>query len=283
MNESSQTLTRGTMVEMKWTEIREMARRDAVVLIPIGVVEEHGPHLPLGTDILIARRMCLRIRDRLAAQGVEAVLAPPFYWGVCQATGGIVGSFRIRPETSAALMQDLLASLASFGFRTAFGVTGHNDIAHNIAMIDGFKEADRLHGIRAAYLFNASVMHHYGLSGLEPFLCPYQPSMRSFSKATQPDVHAGDIETTLIGSGYPEMADLEVASGLPPVSVGDDRIMAWLLGGHAGEMSPLGYLGAPAEHASADGEGFLDDVAVRFTEAMLAKGWCSHRTPEARP
>lgn len=272
--DAAQSLTKDTMLEMKWTDIRSQADRNAVVLIPIGVVEEHGPHLPLVTDVLISRMQCLQVRDRLRENGIEAVLAPPFFWGVCQATGSFIGSFPIRKETATALMRDILVSLAGFGFRTVFGITGHNDIEHNIAMLDAFRDAGSTLGMRAAYLFNESVMHHYGLDGSEPHVCPYRPQSIRVSTAPQPDVHAGDLETALVEVGYPGLADLDIANALPPTALGDDRIMSWLFGGQTEELSSQGYLGAPAMHADVDVEAYLKDVASRLTEAILAKGWC---------
>jgi creatinine amidohydrolase len=88
-----------------------------------------------------------------------------------------------------------------------------------------------------------------------------------------PDVHAGDIETATVHRYYPGLADIEIAQTLPPVSLGEDRIMTWLFGGHTAELSPNGYLGAPADFGTVDIEAMMHDVAARLAEAFL-----SHRT-----
>ncbi len=69
------------------------------------------------------------------------MIAPPFYWGICQSTGGFIGSFTIRKETAKALLLDILMSLAQFGFKNVVGINAHGDIEQNVVMIEAFKEA----------------------------------------------------------------------------------------------------------------------------------------------
>jgi creatinine amidohydrolase len=262
-------MLRDTMVDMKWTDIRDYAEKDALVLLPLGVIEEHGPHLCLGTDAYIAHIQCLHFKEDLKARGREAIIAPPFYWGVCQATGSFIGSFRIRRETATALLFDIMSSLAEFGFRSVFGITGHGDIQHNLAVLAAFREASEKLAINARYLFPEGVMQHYGLSGEESYICPLKPPTITVSKSRYPDVHAGDIETAVMQAFYPHLTDARRASSLPPVKLGDDRIMAWLSGGRTEELSPEGYLGAPADYEGVDLTDHLHDIADRASEAIL--------------
>lgn len=76
-------------------------------------------------------------------------------------------------------------------------------------------------------------MHHYGLTGAEPYICPVKSQAIQVSQVAVPDVHAGDIETATIYHFYPELVDVEKARSLPPTQLGDDKIIAWLLGGVA--------------------------------------------------
>jgi creatinine amidohydrolase len=259
---------RDTLADLPWTAVRDLAARRAVVLLPIGSLEEHGPHLPLSTDLRIARLECLRLRDVLAAEGVEAVLGPPFFWGICQANDGFPGSFRARRTTVAALVVDLLANLHAFGFRTVVGVNAHNDVEHAIALLDGFREAGETPGLDARLVFPRDRLAPFGLSGDEPYLCVVRPAARAFGSVAHPDVHAGDLETAAIRSAHPHLADVAVATGLPPVALPDSEAMAWLFGGQTARLSPEGYLGDPAAHAAADAAGFLQDTAERIAEAM---------------
>jgi creatinine amidohydrolase len=72
------SMFKDTMVNMKWTEVEYYAGENALVLLPLGVIEEHGPHLCLGTDIMTAHIYCLAIKERLEQEGHAVVIAPPF-------------------------------------------------------------------------------------------------------------------------------------------------------------------------------------------------------------
>ncbi len=260
-----------TMVNMNWTEIKDFVDKKALVLLPMGVIEEHGPQLCLGTDIYTAHIYCLTIKEKLEEKGYKVVIAPPFYWGVCQSTGGFIGSFRIRKETAKALISDILSSLAEFGFNNVFGVNAHGDIEHSIAIIEAFKEAHEHLHINACYAFDEWRFPHFGLTPDEPYLCPIKPQTINVSQALVPDVHGGDIETAIIYEYYPSLVDTEKAKSLPPVALEVGKSGEWLFGGHIKELSLQGYLGSPADFENVDVQKNVDDYAERISEAILRR------------
>jgi creatinine amidohydrolase len=260
-----------TLVNLNWTELQALVDQDALALIPIGVIEEHGPHLCLGTDIYTAHLHCRLIKEKIEARGRRVAIAPPFYWGVCQSTGSFTGSFRIRKETATALLIDLLTSLAGFGFKHLYGINAHGDIEQNIAILEAFKEVNGALGVDARFPFPQHLLGHYGLSGAEPYLCPLPPQTITVSAAACPDVHAGDIETATMRRFYPDLVDEARARSLPAVSLGDDQIMRWLFGGHTQELSPQGYLGDPARFEEVRVLENLEDIATRVSEAILQR------------
>jgi creatinine amidohydrolase len=67
----------GTIADLSWPQVEAAAQRGAPMIIPIAVIEQHGPHLPLATDTYGAYLLCTRIKDDLAAKGVEALVSPP--------------------------------------------------------------------------------------------------------------------------------------------------------------------------------------------------------------
>lgn len=266
-----------TMVNMNWPDIQAGVDNDALVLIPIGVIEEHGPHLCLGTDVYIAHLQCLAVKEELEKSGRSVMIAPPFYWGVCQATGSFIGSFRIRKETATALLVDIITSLAEFGFTDVYGINAHGDIAQNVALLEAFKAAADSLAINARIAFPADRMHHFGLSGAEAYVCPIPPQTIAVSASDFPDVHAGDIETAIMQTFHPDLTSGDMAKTLPPVALAGERIMTWLFGGHTQELSPLGYLGAPADYLRVDVHRHLADVGSRISQAILASLGAAHR------
>jgi len=107
--------------EMTRLEVAEAAGRDTLVIVPVGAIEQHGPHLPLNVDVAdafeIARRVAERERDVL--------VAPPVWWGYSPYHAGLAGTISLRPETYLALLQDVLDGIISHGFRKIFLLNGH--------------------------------------------------------------------------------------------------------------------------------------------------------------
>src|SRR5437016_5744048 len=71
-----------TMADMTYPEVVAAARKGAVVLWGLGVIEQHGPHLPLATDVYLPYALLRRSREILAKKNISSVLMPPFYYGV---------------------------------------------------------------------------------------------------------------------------------------------------------------------------------------------------------
>jgi creatinine amidohydrolase len=260
-----------TMADLNWTQVQQAVDQKALVLLPLGVIEEHGPHLCLGTDIYTAHIHCVLTKAKLAEKGFPVVIAPPLYWGICQSTGSFIGSFRMRKETVKAVLYDVLASLAAFGFTNLFGLNAHGDIDHHVAILETFKQIVETLHVNARFAFPQHLMPHYGLSGDEAYLCPVAPQAITVSAAAAPDVHAGDIETATIHQFYPQLSDAARAISLPAVELGNDQIWPWLMGGRTQSLSPDGYVGSPADFEKVDVTSNLTDIADRTSEAILGR------------
>src|SRR5262245_43704848 len=66
-----------TLTALTWPEVRDLSAEQTVAVLPTGAVEAHGPHLPLGTDIVIAEAMARDGAERLSARGLHVLLLPP--------------------------------------------------------------------------------------------------------------------------------------------------------------------------------------------------------------
>ena len=140
------------MPEVRWhklrrDEVRPLMDAGAVLLLPIGSVEQHGPHLPLDTDANAATEVAERAARRLVDP--PALVLPPISWGLSPYWLPFPGTLSLRPETILALISDIGASVARHGCRRIVIVNGHGGNAGLIAVA-----ATQLaeHGIRAAAL-----------------------------------------------------------------------------------------------------------------------------------
>lgn len=102
-------------------ELEAYADAGAVVLVPIGAVEQHGPHLPVETDTFAATACALE-----CARAFDDVLvAPPVAWGLSHGHAGLGGTLTLRPSTLLELGVDLMESLVRSGFPRIVWVNGH--------------------------------------------------------------------------------------------------------------------------------------------------------------
>lgn len=118
----------GQLEHLTWPEARAAADRDAVVLIPVGATEQHGHHLPLGTDTLNVAFIAKR-----AARETGAVMVPALAVGVSQNHRAFPGSLSLTPRTLISVLTEIVDSLYENGFRRFIFVNGHGG---NNATID---------------------------------------------------------------------------------------------------------------------------------------------------
>jgi len=107
--------------EKKWQEVQQYRDSGAgLAIIPVGSVEQHGFHLPLGTDSMVA----IRVAED-AAQRTNSIVTPPLWFGWSPHHLALPGSISIRPQILTELLFDVLSSLANHGFDRFVIVNGH--------------------------------------------------------------------------------------------------------------------------------------------------------------
>lgn len=237
----------GTIAELTYPRVASAAARGAAVLLPVGVIEEHGPHLPLATDVLGALQLCRLVAQRLAPER-EAVIAPPFTWGVNHVTSAFPGSFRTRSSTAAALLEDMITSLHDDGFATVLLVNHHGDHEHNRMLVDVVRRlrAAGAHGLRR--LEGREMVERLDEDPRDPMWALWEtpPQRAGLRFAPQLGVHAHDQETALVARWFPHLVDWDALRDLEPTDLDHEDLTQWRRGGdHAARVTPDGYFGAP--------------------------------------
>ena len=187
---------------MTYPRVRSLAVRTDLALLPIGPAEAHGPHLPVGTDLIAACELCERAAQELAAGGIECLIAPPLSYCLAEVASAFPGTITVRAEFVADLVADICRSLARSGFRRTLVVSGHaeeKNLAALRAAADQAGEAEAL----------VKVSRWYGdaLPGLLHLLEEDHPEY---------DIHAGEWETALVLLRAPELVDQTALDALPP-------------------------------------------------------------------
>nr|MDO8133439.1 creatininase family protein [Candidatus Njordarchaeum guaymaensis] len=109
------------MDKLTYVEVKEIIEKGIdTIVIPIGTMEAHGPHLPLSTDVLIPVSLAERIAD-----AVDGLIAPPVYYGVTRTLLAYSGSLMIPSEVFKEYVKAILISFARHGFKKAIVINGH--------------------------------------------------------------------------------------------------------------------------------------------------------------
>lgn len=214
-----------TMVEMAWPEIKQAAQAGAIVLLPIGIIEEHGPHMSLAPDIYSTYNWAKMTRRALEAKGIQALIAPPMYWGISPMVRMYPGTFTVREITLRSLLYDIHYSLNEWGFKTVLSFNAHGDSFHNQLVQETIQEAHEKMGMGAYGVYPRGTQV---LNETYAIFLGDVPVTENMQKHL--DIHAGAFETAQMMAYFPEVVNAKLARTLKPST----------------EFGPNGYWGDPA-------------------------------------
>lgn len=243
--------------ELSWEQVAALPGSSTVVLLLSGPLEQHGPHLPLGTDLFEAGLVRERLAARLAEAGWQVLLAPPLPYTTAVLSRTYPGSVSVRKAHLVPFFTDVLNSFASNGLSRLVVVSQHMDPPHIQAWEDACRAAAEQSGARALEGYERILFELFGDGTIGKLL----------GEAAAIESHAGAIETAITLVARPDL-------------VGDYRRLPAVLGGfpslsgirdfhEVGDGS--GYTGDPARASAELGERLLEEIVSRFFERV-----CGH-------
>ncbi len=239
---------------MTWEAVAALDRERVVAILPTGAIEAHGPHLPLDTDVIIARAMARAGADRLAARGIEALVLPPLVFSPAPFARSFPGTVSVRPETLTALVVDIGRSLADHGIRTLAIANAHLDPAHLAAL---HAAADRLASTGG------------GLRFVFPDITRRQLADRLTAEFRTGACHAGRYESSIVLAERPDSVDDPTRRRLPPV---DQSLAAAIREGKRRFEEAGGdraYFGDPAAASAEEGTATVAELGRILEEAVV--------------
>lgn len=111
--------------EMSMNQLSAAAGRNAVAVLTVGATEQHGAHLPVGTDSMCAQHIARLAATIAEDAGTEVVLAPPVWWGYSRDHAGFPGTLTLSHATLTALLTELASSIVAAGFSRLLILNGH--------------------------------------------------------------------------------------------------------------------------------------------------------------
>jgi creatinine amidohydrolase len=165
--------------EMSMKEFEQKIKKHKTVIIPVGSLEAHGPHLPLGTDTIEVYEIAKQV-----ARSIAVFVAPPLWYGVCRSTSKHPGTVGIAPDTLRRYVRDVVKSLYTNGLRRFAIISGHASSLHLSALQEAGEALLEEMGPRITIaVISAYDMAREAAGGV----CE-----------TDDDSHAGEIETSLM-------------------------------------------------------------------------------------
>ncbi|OLL74426.1 Creatinine amidohydrolase [Pseudonocardia sp. Ae168_Ps1] len=222
------------LADLTWTEL---TGRAPTVVVPVGSVEQHGPHLPLGTDTLFASVLAAALHDA----DPELVLAPALAYGAAGEHEGFPGTVSIGEDALRTVLVEYGRSACRWASRLVL-VNGHGG---NVAALRSAVTLLRYEGRDAAWL---------------PCSAPVP--------GVPLDAHAGRYETSLLEHVDPALVRREHAAA------GDTRPLREVIGelraGGVAAVSPNGVLGDPSGASAAEGGRVLTAIVDAASAAIDA-------------
>lgn len=170
--------------QLSWIDVAAHLARDPRLIMPVGAMEQHGPHLPLGSNVLIARRICVDVSEEYGV-----LRAPAFSFGVnVQSERAYAGTASLGRKTLHRGMNELLDAWEAHGIEEFILVTAHRHDPHLEAL---------------ATLVTASARVHV----IDVWDVPIHDLLDGQEKAE----HAGEAETSVMLHLYPDLVQMERA------------------------------------------------------------------------
>ena len=183
---------------LSWKQIDELDREKTIFFLPISPLEEHGPHLPVGTDMLVstdAVKEAIKILYNKKPE-LNYVLLPTIPLGQCDFVKEFPGSFSINSKVLKNIVYSIGSSLAEHGFKYIVICTYHMAIQHLRGIYSAMKKLESKYGTKSCEPW-APYFHNRDMEKRQPKL--------DFD--TSKEVHAGFRETSLMKYQYPYLVD----------------------------------------------------------------------------
>lgn len=177
------------MAEMSLNDVREYLKTNQTIVFPYGVVEQHGHHLPLSTDIHNAEML-----SEVIAEGLECMVAPTLNY--CFSGGMLPGTINVKPNHFSAVVTDIIESLTVQGFRNIIIVPGHG----GSESLENLRESLRIAKWMNPYLHQTNI-----------FLISFEDYSPLAHKAVfeEQDYHSGKVETSMMMAYRPDLVHME--------------------------------------------------------------------------
>jgi creatinine amidohydrolase len=241
-----------TLMSLTWTAVRDLPAGRTVAVLPAGAVEAHGPHLPLGTDVIIAEAMARVGAERLSTHGLEVMLLPALTFAPAPFASAFAGTLNTPGEATTMMVIGVVRSLSAHGVRVTAIANAHHDPAH-------------VQALRAA-VDGAS---HERLTLVFPDLTRRRWAERLTDEFRSGACHAGRYEGSIVMAERPDLVRRDVMAALAanPRSLVDAIRRGDATFEAAGGADA--YFGFPSEATADEGRAIVESLGRILEDSVL--------------
>jgi creatinine amidohydrolase len=231
--------------DLSWVDVAAYLARDTRLIVPVGSLEQHGPHLPLGTNTLIATRVSDDISGRLGILRAPAVgYGVNFYGAPASAGKGYAGTTTLRQKTLHRTLNEMLSAWERGGFTEFVLLSAHRHDPHLDALATLVTRAAR---VRVVSIWDVDIV--------------------DLLENQRGPLHGGEAETSLMLYLYPELVHMDRARDVLPetgaqAGSGRRRLPDLQPGG-------AGVIGAPTVATVEKGRRIHDRMLETITRAVF--------------
>ena len=256
--------------EMRRDQFEEAVKRDPVVVLPIGSIEQHGPHCPVDVDLSIPSAIAIEASCR--ATDFPLVVAPPQPYGFTHYNQGFAGTITLQLETFIAVVSDICLSIHRNGFRRLILLNGHGGNHHPIRAIAA--------KIAEHNAFSLAISHWDLVS----------EEMKEWGDADGGIGHGGEWETSLQLFLRPQLVDRKEQVAETWVSSVGEEFAAFAKFPERRQETPYGVQGDPTVASAEKGERYVERAVERlvrmaraYREQPIREYWHAEKKPASAP
>lgn len=251
-----------TLFEMTRPEVEELMKHCETVVIPVGSTEQHGTHLPLGSDTLQGTDMAKRLIKKFADNDISITATPTFPYGISDAHMKFSGSITISSKTLMAVLIEVVHSLYIHGFRKFVLLLAHGGNLSTLRL-----------------LANDLVLKYPDIKVIVPDWIPINSAAYpQILKSSRPndEHHSGEGETARMLAYTPKLVDMDNAESYYVEPIVDPyqkkpypgSVSTATSGLTIKEMTPYGVMGSPTK-ATAEAGDKLYEVIIDWLYKVM--------------
>jgi len=259
-------------IDIHWPEISGAEPARWIAVLPLAATEQHGPHLPLGTDVMIAEAYLARVRE-LLPESIPATFLPVQPIGISTEHVDYPGTLSLPSEIALKTWMALGESIARAGIKKLVMVTSHG--GNSAAMTLVAQDLRAQHGIVAV------------TTGWSRFGAP--EGLFSADELRH-GIHGGAVETSIMLARYKQHVRSDAIANFRSTGVAMEQDYRWLsahrpaaFAWQAHDLHPSGAVGDATQASAEKGERLLDHGARAFCELLADVNKFDPQTLSGRP